>query len=310
MATTKQFFSYILKHGVSKPNRFQVIIPIPAGLQRAADSNNDSLLSQFLNSDVVKLIRDIVSGGNSVSRGLDIMIDETALPGKNLVSSEVKYNGDMYALPYGATYNDITFSFKTSSDLYEKNIIDKWMAYIYDPTLHEIAYMDDYVVDITINQLDENDNIVHSVILKDAFPMSADDMNLSNEERDSTHKVNTVFAYRRWLSDTLTATSTSNVGSLSQTPLGPYINPILSNPAVQKGLEIFERETGIDLEGEAVNVYNQLNDIVKNTTGSSINQAVGLIESIKAETEINDDISDDQKAKIIGIIDDTLSALK
>lgn len=303
MASTREFFAYILKHGVARTNRFQVIIPIPNNVQGPSPTDSPAA------NDVIRVIRDVVSGGSETSRGLDIMIDETGLPGKSHVSSEIRYNGDLYSLPYGVTYEDLTFSFKTSSDLYEKTVLDKWMNTIYDPISHEVSYLEDYAVDITINQLDEQDNVVYTVILKDAFPMAVDSMALSNADSDSTHHVSASFAYRRWINNQTGSSSNTDVGSLSQTPLGPFVNPVLSNPAVQRGLEVFERETGVDLEGEAVNVYNQVNGIVENTTGASINKSVGLIESIRAETEMNDRLSSDQKAKVIGIIDDTVSSL-
>lgn len=309
MATTKEFFAHVIKNGLSPTNRFQILIPLPNGMQSGTNNTAQSRPSSFHGSTIITKAASYFGGGNTaITRGLDIMAEGTEIPGKNLASTDVKYNSATHTLPYGTVYTDIEFVFKCSKDLFEKNIIDDWMGYIIDPATSEVRYMDEYVTDIIINQLDNQDNVVYSVTLKDAYPTLCNPMGVSNADRDTFHLLNTTFAYTTWVKTHEDVPS--QVSALSQTPLAPFTNKILSNPAVQKGLEVFERETGIDLEGEAVGVYNQVDGIVKNTTGESINKSVGLIEGIKASTQINDRISNEQKAKVIGIIDETLSGLK
>ena len=303
-------FANILKNGVARTNRFEVLIPLPSMV--AGDSSNVSQerSTSFNAKDVLKLVSSFYGAGSGeVARGLNYMIEQTEIPGKNLTTTDVRYNGDYFKLPYAVVYGGQQFTFRVSRDMYEKNIIDDWMNFIFNPTTHEIAYMDDYVTDITVNQLDEQDNITYSVILKDAFPVMCNPLTVSNEEQNQYHRLAVQFMYRRWEKPGQ-RNSGGGISSLSQSPLGPLLNPILSNPAIQKGLDIFERETGIDLDGEAANVYNQVDEIVKATTGSSINRSVSLIESIKAATEGNDKISDTQKARVIEIIDDTLGSLR
>lgn len=311
MATVKEQFAHVLKHGLARTNRFQVLIPLPRSLQQQSSNVDQDKASSFLNSDVIKLISSFASGGTEVTRGLDMMTEMTELPGKNITTTDIRYNGDFYKLPYSVVYEPQQFVFRASRDMHEKNIIDEWMNLIFDPRSHEISYMDDFAVDITINQLDEQDNIVYSVILHDAFPTICTALQLSNEDSDQYHRISVSFMYRRWgrLGEA-EEESSGLVDALSQTPFGPIVTPVLSNPAVQKGLEVFESNTGIDLEGEAVNVYNQVNSIVENTTGTSINKSVSLIESIRAATENNDNITSDQQAKVIEIIDKTLSQLR
>ena len=300
-------FASVMRHGLSRTNRFEVVIPLPTALGSPQSDNRG-----------VELVRDVIKIYGSLrgfdtsngTRSLNDMIEQTELPGKNLTTTDIRYNGDFYKLPYAVVYGAQQFTFRVSQDMYEKNIIDNWMNIVFNPNTHEVSYMDDYVTDITINQLDMQDNVTYSIVLKDAFPSMCNPLTVSNEEQNQFHRMAVQFMYRKWYRPDIDAEGPKGISSLSQSPLGPIVTPILSNPAVQRSLEILERETGIDLDGEAANVYNQVDEIVKQTTGTSINQSVSLIEGIKAATELNDKITNEQKAKLITIVDDVLSGLR
>ena len=311
MSTTQEHFAYVLKNGLARSNRFEVLIPLPGVLNQQTSNVDQPKTSSFLNEDVIRLIQSFSGAGTAeISRGLNMSIESTEIPSKSLTTTDVRYNGDFYKLPYAVIYGAQQFTFRVSRDMYEKNIIDEWMNQIFNPTTHEVRYMDDYVTNVVINQLDERDRIVYSVMLKDAFPTMCNPLTVSNEESNQFHRLSVMFNYRRWQRIGEGDGADSGVSSLSQTPFGPLLNPILSNPAVQKALDVFEQNTGIDLEGEAVNIYNQVDEIVKSTTGTSINQSVSLIESIRASTQLNDKLTSVQKAEIIGIIDKALQALR
>jgi hypothetical protein len=307
----QRYIAYITKHSISRSNRFQVIIPLPAAMQKAVTDANQSKLNRILNSDVVKIIRSFLSGNSTeTTRALEMMTEQTELPGKQITTSDIKYNGDFYKLPYSIVYAAQQFTFVVSRDMYEKNIIDEWMNLIYDPVTHEVGYHDDFVTNIIINQLDVADNVVHSVLLRDAFPMISNPLVVSNAENDQAHRLMCMFAYRRWERLYENENLKTGVSRLAETPLGPFVAPILSNPAIQRALDVFKANTGIDLEGEAVAVYNQVDRIVQNTTGTSINKSASLIEQIRARTLNNDKISNQQKAELIAFIDTLLTTLR
>ena len=311
MATFKEFLATITKYSLSRSNRFSVIIPLPPALRELTPTNSQRRVSAFFDNSVVKLVRSYFAGSSTITRGLELMVEQTELPGKNINTMDLKYNGDMLKMPNGIIYAVQQFTFHVSSDMYEKNIIDEWMNLIIDPRTHEIGYMDDYSTNIIVNQLDERDNIVHSIVLYDAYPMNVNPLVIANSETNMTHRLMCMFAYRKWERIGESENDRNSlIDSLSQTPLGPYITPILNNPVVQKALDVFETNTGIDLEGEAVAIYNQLDDIVRATTGSSINKTVGLIEGIRAQVNNDDKLDNTQKAKILDLIEDILISLE
>ena len=310
MASFQDHIQYLVKYGIARTNRFQVIIPLPDALMADTNTTDQSKTSTFFGSDTIALVKSFFGGGTEITRGLDIMVESTDIPGKNLTTTDIKYNGDFYKIPYSVVYETQQFVFKCSRDMYEKNIIDDWMNLIFDPTKHEIAYMDDYSTNIIINQLNEQDEIVHSIILKDEFPTTCAPMSVSNEDKDTFARLQCQFMYRRWIRAEDNVTDTDDVSSLSQTPLGPIVAPVLSNPAVQRALDVVENQTGLDLEGEAVDIYNSIDSIVKSTTGSSINTSASLLEGMKAQLGLSGTISSEQQSKLISKIDDILSNLR
>lgn len=312
MATgTQEHFSHILKHGLARSNRFQVLIPLPTALGNLTTSDSQRKVSTWLNSDVVKLINSFTgSGTTEVTRGLSLMIESTEIPGKNLNTTDIKYNGDHFKLPYGVVYPAQQFTFRVSANMYEKNILDEWMNLIFNPVTHEVAYMDDFCVNITINQLDEQDRVVYSVMLRDAFPTLANPLTVSNEESNQFHRMVAMFAYRRWerigegenIMD-------GGVTNLSQTVLGPILAPVLTNPVAKTVFDIIESNTGISLVGEAAELYNYIDLLVKETTGSNINTTILLIERIKADLDLNDHISFIEKAQLLEYIESLVGAM-
>lgn len=305
-----------MQNGLARTNRFQVLIPVPTAMIQPPgkeDEQPESMFSKLKGyyKEAMKVIRIFKGGGGSeFTRGLDLMCSQTELPGKTVNTSETKYNGDVHKIGNSLMYGNQQFTFKVSRDMYEKTIIDQWMNLIIDPTTHEIGYLKDYAVNINVYQLDESDAIMHAIELVDAFPVMMNPLTLSNNEHNNTHELMVQFAYRKWQNLDLTAEAGNGLDSLLDTPLGPYLAPVLSNPVVQRGLDYVKNATGLDLEGEAVNIYNQVDDIVKNTTGESINKSVGLLNGIKASLDVNDLITRPQVGQLFDLVEGTINKLK
>lgn len=320
MASFKEHTANIMQNGLARTNRFQVLIPTPMMRNAAAvDESSDEFIGprppvsklKSLFGEAVKVIRIFTGGGSSeYTRGLDLMCSQTELPGKTINTSETKYNGDVHKIGQSLMYGNQQFTFHVSQDMYEKTIIDQWMNLVVDPETHEVSYMNDYAVTINVFQLDQNDKIVHAVALIDAFPVMMNPLTLSNSEHNNVHELMVQFAYRRWINLDLSADPNNNMDSLLDTPLGPYLAPILSNPVVQRGLEYVKNTTGLDLQGEALNIYKQVDDIVKNTTGDSINKSVGLMNGIKASLDVNDKITQADAGKLFDFVEGAVKKFK
>tara|TARA_B100000929_G_scaffold290599_1_gene284887 strand:- start:44656 stop:45615 length:960 start_codon:yes stop_codon:yes gene_type:complete len=318
MPDFRERIEHIMKKGVATNNRFQVIIPIPQSiisrineLENIPERRDSGSPSPSSPIDAVKtfFVPEDKSQKN-MAKALDLMIDETPLPSKNLATTEIRYNGDFYKIPYATLYEEQEFSFLCSRDMFEKMIIDMWMDFIFDPIKHEISYMDEYSTDITLNLLDEQDNVTYSVVFRDAFPITCNSIPLSNQTRDEFANVSTAFAFKRWENANNNITIDDGVNSLSQTPLGPLVTPILANPAVQEALSVFEDTTGIDLDGEAANIYNMIDDVIKGATGTSTNKLASLLNSFKFDINQNGKLSSQDQGNLIKLVDNAIDKLK
>lgn len=302
----QEHFSSLLKNGVSRSNRFKVTIELPSALTESPSSKPEGKDSLF--KKAIKIVTRVISAYSGEStRSLSLTCDQTEIPGRNLVTSETHYNGDALKVAYGAVYGMHPFTFHVSQDMYEKVIIDKWQELAYDPVAHTSNYIDDYTSNVTIEVLDINDNSMYTVILKNAFPVMCNPLTYSNSERDTLVPLMVTFAYKRWERPDQTPDN-GLLSSLSQTPFGPYVTEFLSNPVVKEATD-WLKDNGIDFEGEAMNIYNMVDGIVKNTTGQSIGKSMTLLNGMMANVESNGKITDTEKAGLIRGIREAMSIL-
>lgn len=310
MANIKEYISQIAKYGLAPTNRFQVIIPLPDSLRTLTTNISQRKTESPFGKELLDHINSFAGSGLEITKNFELMIKQADLPGKSITTSDVKYNGDFHKVGFSNVYEDLNIVFNVSQDMYEMNIIDEWMELVFNPITHEISYLDDYVTNITINQLDRQDNIVYSIVLKDAYPILCSGVPISNDDQNTLMSLSVTFAYKRWERVESQRTELEGIDSLSETPFGPLVTPFLAKPGVQNALGYLESQTGVSLEGDAVDIYNQVDEIVRESTDTNINKTASLLESIRASTSLNDRLSTAQKAEIISIIDGTLTQLK
>ncbi len=166
--TTKEFFAKISKDGLSRPNRFSVVIHLPKIL-----TNPD------------------------YSKTLSMMCMQTEFPSKTINTSETKYNGNVKKLAMSKLYYQQQFVFAIDSKMKEKDIIDEWMDGII-PNTHELEYYDNYVSEVEIYQLDQQDKPIHGVKIKGCFPVICNPLTLSNSDTNTVHQLMVQFAYETW----------------------------------------------------------------------------------------------------------------
>lgn len=302
----EQHLYHVIQHGIARSNRFNVEIPLPAALTSSSSESKSSLFSVF-GVDVIDKVTSILSNRHGESaRGLAMTCEQTELPGRSFTTSDTKYSGEYFKQPYNSVYSFHNFTFHISQDMYEKMIIDTWMDYIISNSTQEVAYYDNYVTDITITSQDVSNRDIYSIVLKDAYPVYCNPVTYSHNEDNAVCILIVQFAYKRW--EVKGSSSSSAVSSLSQTPFGKYLTPILSNPIVKEATNVL-KVNGIDLEGDALQYYNMADKLLKNTTNSNINKTVTLLNGISSEVKRNDKISASQAASIISMIRSTAGAL-
>lgn len=309
--TVHEHFASIIKNGVARSNRYQVLIPLPNFMNgNTKKKQEQSSTWTVYGVDVFKSLGKILGASSGeLTRGLDLTCEQTEIPGKSFTTSDIKYNADFYRLPSSVVYGLQPFTFRSSRDMLEKDVIDTWMNGIVDIQTQAMMYYEDFTVDITINQLDINDNVVYSVVLKDAYPSYCNPITLSASETNMVSLMMVQFSYRKWYRVGKNEEGQQKgLGRISETPFGSILTPIMSNPVVSEAMSVM-KDKGINLEGDAMDIYNMADKIVKNTTGSSINKSTSLLTSMVGQVKLNKNITSAQSARLIQQINLAVSKL-
>ena len=127
-----------------------------------------------------------------------------SLPPVNISTKSFKIFGPTYQRPFGAEYGGegISFTFHVDRDMKVKTFFDDWTSIVVDPVSGTVGWQEDYVVDLYIRQLDEQENVTYEIKLIDAFPRSVNLLELNNSAQNQTHRLNVLFGYRTWESMT------------------------------------------------------------------------------------------------------------
>jgi hypothetical protein len=162
---------------VARPSRFDVSIPIPL------------TLIPYLGT----------------SRNLNMRCESAQLPAQSYATVEQKTYGPIEKHPHQVVFNDADLVFIVGDDMKEKLFFDAWINLINPSSNYDFKYKGDYVVDLIVNQYDVADNLSYSVTLRDAFPVSMNQLDLDWTNQDSHHKLAITFAYTSWQNNSIQA---------------------------------------------------------------------------------------------------------
>ena len=143
-------------------------------------------------------------------------------------------------------------TFVVSESMEEKLFFDAWMEYINPSYKFDFRYKNDYVSTLQVNQYDQQNNLIYSINLVDAFPLSVNQMDL-DWGSDTYHKLTVVFAYTYWQNNSIQALGASLLQSLTSeiaAGVNSFTTPTLNNNALSY-------------------VYNEQNTLTPNETISS-----------------------------------------
>lgn len=213
--TPQSFLSNIKsKDGLAKPNRFEVILPIPEYINKFIET---STLEKLLNlpttivSDVTEAISQILgnspqdeqSKGNNpaISRYLALQCESAELPGRSLQTADVKIYGPTFKVPYQTQYQETTLNFLCTNEFYERKLFDRWMEAIMPSDTNNLRFPKGtntrYLTNIKVIQYDDFIKQIYAVELIDAFPIGIASQTL-NWSEDGFHRLSVQFAYQKY----------------------------------------------------------------------------------------------------------------
>ena len=175
------------KDGFAKTNRWEILITPPTGSRGGGTGN---VFAPIMGAN----------NGEGVVQKAALMCEAFSFPGRNLTTTpDSNLYGPEREMVNGYTFGDISSTFRLSSDQKEKQFFDTWQRLAYNPQDFSIGYYYDYVGEIRLYQLDEQDRRRYGIKLLECFPKTVDQMTVTQGAGD-LQRVNVTWAYRYWLS--------------------------------------------------------------------------------------------------------------
>lgn len=154
------FYSVLLNKGLAKPTLYEVIIP-------GMDQEGAMYCSTMTK------------------------------PGKNLTPRNTFPHGIGITTPQGATWahEQTTLTFYLSENHYEYQFFEEWMNRVYSNDNKRLNYLDTYVEDIDIKQVDRANNTTYECTLIDAFPTNYSNIEYGYGLTDSVQTFNVLLSF-------------------------------------------------------------------------------------------------------------------
>jgi hypothetical protein len=130
---------------------------------------------------------------------LTFRCESVDFPGRELSVTDARIYGPIYKIPTISSYPDVNMTLLCDSSLSQKQLFEIWMNRINPKTSYDFEYRESYVRTIEIHQINEINDVMHTIELVNAFPTSVASLQ-SNWADDGYHKLQVTFAYDYWKS--------------------------------------------------------------------------------------------------------------
>lgn len=174
--------------------------------------------------------------GGVSSRELNVLCRSTALPAKQVLTTERRIGMEMQKVAYGYAVPDVSMTFYCMNDYGVKKYFDEWRAITVGEEIGELKYKNDYAKTVTIHQLRKplvglskalgplranvgiGGGSVYSVELREAFPTTVSAIQLNND-LDGLVELTVEMSYTNWYTaeaqqNFLNASLSSPIGSI------------------------------------------------------------------------------------------------
>jgi len=215
--TIDDFKSVISRRsGLAPANRFAIFMSPPS--------------QTLLNLDLQNVASNLLSGNFGPSqlvndpRDIAILCESCSLPGRQIQTLDHQNRNYRQSVkePQGYFNEDVSFVFHLTNDYHMKKVFDRWLDLIIDPETYQVAYKNEFVSDVTIQQLNQQNVPVYGVKLKNAFPVTMNAIELNNSSTE-TQKLNVTLTYEDYETEGSIASSIGGVKNI----IGGVLNRLL-----------------------------------------------------------------------------------
>lgn len=155
MPNLNEFISSVKSSGLQKQNKFEV------------DIYRGSL-------------RNIRVAGVD-SRFISLMADNITVPGMSFASSPVFTFGEPREVVYNRNFDAAQMTVYGDRQMITRKYFDEWQTQVMNPTTRTSSYYTDYIRQVDIKHLDQDNNIRYTLTLHEVFPKSISPYELGND---------------------------------------------------------------------------------------------------------------------------------
>tara|TARA_E500000178_G_scaffold275528_1_gene274351 strand:+ start:354 stop:1148 length:795 start_codon:yes stop_codon:yes gene_type:complete len=213
--------------GPARPHMFAIFMQAPK--------------ASFINLDLEQIGGRILSGNelgveNLINdpRDLALICESCTIPGKQINTTEYSDYRQTIKLPNGYINNDVDFTFNLTNDYFIKHLFDKWINLVIPQKTYRLSYRTEYATDVIIQQLMSSQGRltpVYGVRLKNAFPITMNDISLSHTETDSVAKLTVSMTYEDYVVEKPIQSIASQVEKTIPQPIKDVARGVITNTA-------------------------------------------------------------------------------
>lgn len=149
--------------GISKLNRYRVVMP-----------------TFFLGGDAITL---------------DALCRSASIPGRTINTGIRRTNMKEIPTPLGYSNTQVDMIFTETTNFNVSRYVDEWMNKVVSDKTYEVGYREDIVRDILIMSTDEGGIPQYIVVLKNAFPKTKAQIDMSDNNENVSTEIRVAFEY-------------------------------------------------------------------------------------------------------------------
>ena len=113
-----------------------------------------------------------IAGGRPPGELMTLRCTDAEISGQSLQTMDFRYYGPSFKTPNQVIYSDLTLMFLTDVRMTERLFFYDWFRFITGNGSYDFAYRNEYSTEIRVEKMDERNNVVLGVKVKDAYPIN------------------------------------------------------------------------------------------------------------------------------------------
>ena len=201
MSNISDFIARLKKTGLLRSNRYRVYFS-GNGFTRAYTATSGSFVSAPTGTIAGNVRVPDLSGIPGLNETLSDACEIVSFPGSTVASMPYKVHGPARDIPYERLYDgDLEVSFRLDASGMIRRFFMNWQALIVDPQTNDLGYYDDYVCDMTIDIINNDDDVVMSGKLYEVWPKEVKPLSLGYANNEDYLRQEISFAYRKFVQE-------------------------------------------------------------------------------------------------------------